>query len=36
MQARVKKINPHANTPVAVKMNESNPKFIGQIADFTS
>jgi hypothetical protein len=27
MQARVKKINPHANTPVAVKMNESNPKF---------
>jgi hypothetical protein len=29
MHARVKKLNPHANTPVAVKkkMNEINPKY---------
>ena len=27
MHARVKKINPHANTPAAVKMNEANPKY---------
>jgi hypothetical protein len=26
MHARVKKLNPHANTPAAVKMNEINPK----------
>ena len=25
MNARVRKLNPHANTPVAVKMNELNP-----------
>jgi hypothetical protein len=25
--ARVKKLNPHANTPAAVKMNEINPKY---------
>jgi hypothetical protein len=27
MHARVKKLNPHANTPAAVKMNEINPKY---------
>ena len=27
MHARVKKLNPHANTPTAVKMNEINPKY---------
>jgi hypothetical protein len=27
MQARVKKLNPHANTPAAAKMNEINPKY---------
>jgi len=27
MHARVKKLNLHANTPVAVKMNEINPKY---------
>ena len=27
MHARVKKVNPHANTPAAVKMNEINPKY---------
>jgi hypothetical protein len=27
MYARVKKLNPHANTPAAVKMNEINPKY---------
>jgi hypothetical protein len=27
MQVRVKKLNPHANTPAAVKMNEINPKY---------
>jgi hypothetical protein len=26
VQARVKKLNHHANTPAAVKMNEINPK----------
>jgi hypothetical protein len=25
--ARVKRLNPHANTPAAVKMNEINPKY---------
>jgi hypothetical protein len=28
MHARVKKLNPHANTPAAVKMNEINPDII--------
>ena len=27
MHARVKKLNPHANTPAVVKMNEINPKY---------
>ena len=27
MHARIKKLNPHANTPAAVKMNEINPKY---------
>ena len=27
MHARVKKLNPHANTPAAVTMNEINPKY---------
>ena len=27
MHAGVKKLNPHANTPAAVKMNEINPKY---------
>ena len=27
MHARVKKLNPHANTSAAVKMNEINPKY---------
>jgi hypothetical protein len=27
MHARVKKLNPHANTLAAVKMNEINPKY---------
>ena len=27
MHARVKKLNPHANIPAAVKMNEINPKY---------
>jgi hypothetical protein len=27
MHARVKKLNLHANTPAAIKMNESNPKY---------
>jgi hypothetical protein len=27
MHARVKKLNPHANTPAAAKMNEINPKY---------
>jgi hypothetical protein len=27
MHARVKKLNPHANTPTAVRMNEINPKY---------
>jgi hypothetical protein len=27
MHARVKKINPHANIPAAVKMNEINHKY---------
>jgi hypothetical protein len=27
MHARVKKLNFHANTPAAVKMNEINPKY---------
>jgi hypothetical protein len=27
MHARVKKLNSHANTPAAVKMNEINPKY---------
>jgi hypothetical protein len=27
MNARVRKLNPHANTPAAVKMNELNPKY---------
>jgi hypothetical protein len=27
MHARVKQLNPHANTPAAVKMNEINPKY---------
>jgi hypothetical protein len=27
MHARVKKLNPHANTPTVVKMNEINPKY---------
>ena len=27
MHARVKKVNPQANTPAAVKMNEINPKY---------
>ena len=27
MHARVKKLNPHANTPTALKMNEINPKY---------
>jgi hypothetical protein len=27
MNARVKKLNPHANTTAAVKMNEINPKY---------
>jgi hypothetical protein len=27
MTARVKKLNPHANTPAAVKMNEINPRY---------
>ena len=28
MHVRVKKLNPHANTPAVVKMNENNPKYI--------
>jgi hypothetical protein len=28
MHARVKKLNPHANAPAAVKMNEINPKYV--------
>jgi hypothetical protein len=31
MNARVRKLNPHANTPVAVKMNELNPAANRQI-----
>ena len=27
MHARAKKLNPHANTPAEVKMNEINPKY---------
>jgi hypothetical protein len=27
MHARVKQLNPHANIPAAVKMNEINPKY---------
>jgi hypothetical protein len=27
MHARVEKLNPHANTPAAVKMNEFNPTY---------
>jgi hypothetical protein len=27
MHARVGKLNPHANTPAAIKMNEINPKY---------
>jgi hypothetical protein len=27
MHARVKKLNPHANTPAAIKMNEINLKY---------
>ena len=27
MHVRVKKLNPHANTPAAVKMNKINPKY---------
>jgi hypothetical protein len=27
MHARVKRLNPHANTPAVVKMNEINPKY---------
>jgi hypothetical protein len=27
MHARVKKLNPRANTPAALKMNEINPKY---------
>ena len=27
MAQRVKKLNPHANTPATAKMNESNPKY---------
>jgi hypothetical protein len=27
MHARVNELNPHANTPAAVKMNEINPKY---------
>jgi hypothetical protein len=27
MHARVNKLNPHANTPAAIKMNEINPKY---------
>ena len=32
MHARVKKLNPHANTPAAVKMNEINPKYENTLA----
>ena len=28
MHARVKKLNPHANTQIVVKMNEINPKYV--------
>jgi hypothetical protein len=27
MHTRIKKLNPHANTPAALKMNEINPKY---------
>ena len=27
MHAKVKKLNPHANTPAPAKMNEINPKY---------
>ena len=27
MHTRVKKLNPHANTPAAARMNEINPKY---------
>jgi hypothetical protein len=27
MHTRIKKLNPHANVPAAVKMNEINPKY---------
>ena len=27
MHVRLKKLNPHANTPAVVKMNEINPKY---------
>ena len=27
MHERVKKLNPHSNTPAAAKMNEINPKY---------
>jgi hypothetical protein len=32
MHARVKKLNPHANTLAAVKMNEINPKYENTLA----